>query len=748
MKEHATGESLIGVNIIHVSGKWGTQTNNYGFFSLKIPRGNQELLFSYPGFKTLKFNTSEISSNTSIQIQLLPLEAMKELVIEGSVANTEIGINKVSVPLHKITEIPSFMGESDLMKFLTVMPGVSKGNESNQGMFVRGGTPDQNLVMVDDATIYSSFHLFGINSLFNGSELKKAELNKGGFSAKYGGRTASVLNLSLKDGNRERWSGEAGIGLLSSHVQLNGPIVKDRSSVLLSFRRTYIDLLTKPFMEPDNEVGYSYFDLHGKVNVDLGPKDRIYLSMYTGKDNFGAITTTDKTKLRWGNDAYSFRWNHVWSRNVFMNTTAFFTGYQSSISFQGSGTSGQSEYSFFTGINDIGLKLDVDYMVHSNHWIKTGISIVDHKFTPSLNKIEDLGINSVEVRNKSVLQGMESVIYVEDQFKITQKLKSVLGLRLSSFKGNAASYIVPEPRLFLEYTPNKSLVCNFSYTHMSQFMNLISTGMMGLPSEIWIPVSANLKPQIARQLSSGYAVKLPFNLFWGQEFFYKHHNQFTAYKEGVGLFSMFFSQEQANLSAKYFERLLTQGQMESYGTETSLRFETRKFESWFNYTLSKTRQQFNDVNQGQWFNAGHDRRHDISWVFIYRPNNKWTCSASWVYGSAFNLTIPKSQYEAKAHSPVDMNGMPIGFENVFPANSFDQKNSFRTAAFHHLDLSANYTIVKKKHKQILGFNIYNVYNRMNPFYYSITYDEQSKKNVLIQNSLFPIIPSMNYKYVF
>lgn len=748
VREKGSLENLIGVNIILNNGEAITQTNQYGFFSLSLQEGKNSIRFSYIGFKALIINEETETDREQIVI-LEPEKEMGELVVRSEPSEATKGIQHLQIPVTKLNELPAFMGTNDPMRYLSLMPGVTKGNESNQGMFVRGGTPDQNLVLIDDATLYSAYHLFGLNSLFTGSELRKAELSKGGFSAKYGGRGSSVLNISLKDGNRQKWEGDMGVGVLASFFQVNGPVVKDKSSVLISVRRTYLDLLIKPFVPNDQELGYFYYDVSTKLNVDLNSKNRLYLSIYSGKDKFFFNNNEDNTlsnaKIIWGNNAFSARWNLATGKKSFLNTTVSYTSYKSNIGISSKDGSSSSSIDFETGINDLSIKTDADWMPNKRHWLKYGIGLIQHQLAPNMVRIDQ---NVSSNRNGNIV-GNEGLLYIEDHFQIKKNLSLTSGLRLSNFQYSTSYYIIPEPRFQLDYQYKNNWSFNASYSHMSQYLNLISTGMVGLPSEIWIPVSEKLKPMVARQISVGYACKPKEGWYWGQEFFYKFSNNFTAYKEGIGFLNIFMGAESGDLNIDYFEGLLTQGNSISYGSETYLKYGNKKLETWFSYTLAKTVQQFDELNLGRAFNAFYDRRHDFSYVCIYKPNKHWVFSGTWVFGSGFALTLPESQYTAPVHVPNGSTGFPIGFESAYSIYHYAQKNGYRTRNFHKLDLAISYrhfTTLGNMHQ--FSFNVYNAYNRENPFYYSIDYNEAKGKNVLTQTSLFPVIPSFNWKYAF
>lgn len=750
IKEAGTAENLIGVSISDINLRHSTQTNAYGFYSVELPEGVNTIKFSYVGYKALN-KTLYINQNKQESFVLENDEELDELIIKASEEERLNSIQSIEIPLKKIGDVPAMLGENDVIKYLSLMPGVSKGTESNQGMFIRGGTPDQNLVMVDDATIYSAYHLFGINSLFSGSELRQAELSKGGFSAKYGGRTSSVLNMSLKDGNKENWEADAGLGILASHIQVEGPLIKNKSSILLSARRTYIDLLAIPFSDEGENVAYYYYDINSKINLDLNSKNRIYLSVYNGNDLFKSKSKSgdgnDESLIKWGNQAISFRWNSQLSNKLFLNTTAYRTEYASLISVGFTSLSNNNRIELKTGIIDLGLKTDFDYTLNNSNWIKAGVSIIQHQFNPSMLNVQ-YDVNGLfENLQQTKTYGLEIASYLEDRIKINKKTELNAGIRMNVFSMGNTMYLFPEPRFQLNYIYSPKVLLNASYTHMTQYVNLISTGMMGLPSEIWIPSTEKLKPQQSKQASFGYVVQLSKEINFAQEFYYKRSFNTTSYREGAGFLSLITEYNSINKGIAYFENLLTQGQAEAYGTELSLKYKKEKIETWFCYNLGKINQQFDGLNQGRWFDAFYDRRHDLNWVAIYKPNQKWTFSLSWIYGSGFAMSIPTASFGAIAHGPKNPSGLQLEGDYSSSIYYYPYKNNYRTAATHRLDIGIKYLLKTKRTNQIFSLSVYNVYNRANPFYYDIEDLPDSGKTVLKQVSFFPVLPSFSWRIV-
>ncbi len=744
--EEGSMETLIGVTVYFPSLKQGNISNTYGFYSVSVPatQDSLQVIFSMVGYQKQAFKVSTTTDISQFNINLV-VEQGEEVVVIGP-ENDErqsqtAQMSKLSIPIQQIKEIPAFLGEKDVLKVLQLMPGVQSGSEGNAGLYVRGGGPDQNLIILDDAVVYNAFHLFGFFSLFNGDAIKSVELTKGGFPARYGGRISSVLDINLKDGNKEKIRGEGGIGLIASRFVLEGPIQKKKSSFIVSARRTYIDALIRPFMPKDDNGGYYFYDLNAKVNFQITPKDRIYLSGYFGQDKFYFNTVGIKGGFEWGNGTGTLRWNHVFNKKCFANLSAIFSRYQFNIFM----AEKEDDYSFNldyrSGIRDWGAKYDLEYAHSAKHNFRFGLASTAHRFTPSAIVYKD-NQNFEFKDEKSTIDVVESGIYAEDTYTPTRKITANLGIRLSAFQYKETSYFMPEPRASLAYLINDELSIKASYARMNQYIHLLSNTGVGLPTDLWVPSTTRVKPQSSTQYALGLAKDIPHKrLSFTAEAYYKKSQNVIGYKEGASFLLLDDPTSNDELS---WQSNITAGQAESYGVELLLQRKVGKVSGWLGYTLSWTRLQFDSLNFGKWFYARYDRRHDAKAVLIYKPNKNFTFSAVWVYGTGNAITLPLASYAAPEHDPTDISrGNNFGSNVV---NEYGQKNGFRMKAYHRLDLSAQFHRRNKHYESVWEVSVYNAYSQKNPFFYYI--ENVDGTNVLKQITLFPIIPSVSYAFKF
>jgi hypothetical protein len=748
--EKGSQELLPGVSIFSTSQKKGTSTNNYGYYSLTLNAGNIDLVVAAGGYNRFTL-AKNISADTTLDIFMDPENVLKEVEVvakdQEKISETT-DMSRIDIPISQIKKIPALLGEKDVLKVIQLLPGVQKGSEGSSGLYVRGGGPDQNLILLDDAPVYNAYHLFGFFSLFNGDALKSVELVKGGFPARYGGRLSSVLEMQMKDGNKQKLTGEVGIGLISSRLCLEGPIKKNKSSFLISARRTYIDALIYPFLKPENRAGYYFYDLNAKLNFNLDKKNRIFISGYFGKDKFYAnpkdATTTNNANLNWGNATGTFRWNHIFSNKVFANTSIIFTKYKLGIGFKTTENTDNSYYEldYRSGIRDLGGKYDVDIFANSNHHIKTGFVTTWHLFTPSATVISS-SFGADNKNNVNSISTIESGLYVEDDWKISQRLKTNIGFRGSFFNVNKTTYIFPEPRLAIRYAINDELSIKLGYSLMHQYLHLLSNTGLGLPTDLWVPATDRTKPLASNQVVLGIAKDFTDKGFTlTVEGYYKNMQNVLGYKEGASF--LFIGDNQSSFN---WQNNVTAGKGKSYGGEILAQKKKGKWTGWIGYTLSWTILQFDSLNFGKPFYAKYDRRHDASVVVMYQLNDHISISATWVYGTGNAVTLPKSEYIALPHS-VHASSQASLFNNYF-VSDYGEKNGFRMAPYHRADVGVQFTKKKKNRERIFEVSVYNVYNRKNPFYYYVGYsDKDQTKRVLRQVSLFPIIPSVSWTVKF
>ncbi len=773
VKEKGSGELLPGVNVSIKEKKIGSQTNKYGFFSVTyVPEAENTIAFSFVGYKT---NFQIIRGNLSqeISIELEPENALlDEVIVKGDgrqavkqKISENVQMSQISIPIAQIKEIPAFLGERDVLKVIQLMPGVQKGSEGNSGIYVRGGGPDQNLLILDDAPVYNAYHLFGFFSVFNGDALKSVELTKGGFPARYGGRLSSVIEMQMKDGNKTKLHGEGGIGLIASRIMLEGPISKNKkSSFLISARRTYLDVITKPFIESLGEVsgGYYFYDLNAKLNYAFNTKNKLFLSGYFGKDKFYSTEENNGKSsdngLKWGNATATLRWNHLYNSKTFSNTSLIYSNYVFDIYSETnfSNTSENISLKYFSGIRDFTLKQDFDYLPSNEHNLKFGGQLTNHYFTPSALVLKDKSLN-LDKNLVRPINTFESALYVEDTYKPLEKLKINAGLRLSHFyTNNDINEINFEPRIATAYVLPKNWAIKASYAYMNQYIHLLSNSGGGLPTDLWVPANNKIKPQRSWQLATGIAKDfLKNNLELTVEGYFKELKNIVAYKEGS---SFLFKggdnyEELLNGQSTEWDRLVTQGKGKSYGMEVMLQRKVGKLTGWIGYTLSYTKQQFDELNFGKEFYARYDRRHDASIVAIYKISKKIILSGTWVYGTGNAINLQSATYKVSVPEFLNTTNNPNTENRQFTVNHYKERNSFRASAYHRLDLSIQFIKkMKKGHERAWVWSIYNVYNQKNPFFYQIKERQiqnsfQSEK-YLSKLSLFGIIPSVSYNFKF
>jgi len=599
--DSTTGETLIGANVYEKEGLKGTTSNTYGFFSLTLPSGVFDIRVNFLGYKEFQ-ETITLSSSISKKIELSSNSILtKEVVIEAerksNIESTQMSVAKLNVA--QVKALPAIFGEVDILKTIQLLPGVSSIGEGNAGFYVRGGGPDQNLILLDEAVVYNASHLFGFFSVFNSDAIKNVELIKGGMPANYGGRLASVLDISMNEGNSKEFSGSGGIGLISSRLTLEGPIKKDTASFIISARRTYIDILTKPIIENTEYKGtwYYFYDINAKVNWKITDKDRVFLSGYFGKDKFGFRLPEANIdfSIPWGNATTSLRWNHLASERLFVNTTATFTQYN--FTFDG----GQEDFTFKlqSGIRDYTFKNDWSYYPNARHRVKFGLGYVNHLYTPSFAEVS-FGETQFNTGEKEQIIAHEMSAYVLDDFDITERLTVNAGLRLAYFLqsgpfkryikqgtetvdiieygrgSNVADYIGLEPRLSMRYALNEKSSVKAAYTRNLQFIHLASFSPLGLPTDLWIPSSEIVKPQIGNQYNLGYFRNFKEDTYEASvEVYYKNLLNQIEYKEG---------EDPQNGVLNNVDNQLTFGTGVSYGAEFFLKRSYGKTSGWIGYT--------------------------------------------------------------------------------------------------------------------------------------------------------------------
>ena len=783
IKEAESGENLLGANVYIKELLEGTTTNQYGFFSITVEEGQYHLVISYLGFEDI-IEEIDLTKNIRYNNALAPsVITTGEVVIEGERSDKNIEsaqMGKIDLDMDQIKALPAFMGEVDILKTIQLLPGVQSAGEGNSGFYVRGGGPDQNLVLLDEAVVYNVSHLFGFFSVFNADAIKNVELIKGGMPANYGGRLSSVLDISMKEGNRKKFTVDGGIGVISSRLTIQGPIKKNVSSFIVSGRRTYIDILINPFIKktPFAGTGYFFYDLTAKANYDLSDNDRLYVSGYFGRDVFSYSQGQSgfKAKIPWGNATTSLRWNHLFNEKLFVNTSLIFSDYDFSFGI----TQSEFELVLFSGIRDFNTKVDFNYFPNVRHNIKFGLNHIYHIFTPSSASASQ-GDVDFDTGDIVKMYAHEAAVYFNDEFSLTEMIKLNAGLRFSSFyhvgpftrytkddvgsttdeikykKGDLIKmYYGLEPRLSVRYQLNSKSSVKAAYTRNNQYIHLATLASISLPTDVWVGSSDKVKPQIGDQYAVGYFRNLLDNRYeTSVELYYKDMDNLIEYQDG------FIPSDNVQDNA---DNNFTTGKGNSYGAEFFIKKRTGELTGWIGYTIAKTTRIFDDLNDGKSFPAKYDRTHDLSVVATYDLQKRdkkelsdslgtwqkvsgrienWvrkrhvTFGAVFVYATGNSLTLPVGRYVFEG--------------NV--VNEYGPRNWYRMIPYHRADISV--TIHGKEHKRYKSswnFAIYNVYSRANPYFLYFNTDIDVEKQTLdtkaYQVSLFPILPSITWNFSF
>ncbi|MBI1341889.1 MAG: TonB-dependent receptor plug domain-containing protein [Terrimonas sp.] len=756
IKDSLSGESIIGATISVNGQSKGVTSNLYGFYSLTLDEGSYLLTVSHVSYQP-KVLDLLFEKDAELNIGMIPKSAVGTEVIvyskrrDANVKNAQMG--RVDLSIERIRNIPAFLGEVDILKAIQLLPGVRNAGEGNAGFYVRGGGPDQNLIMLDDAVVYNTGHLFGFFSIFNSDAIKNTALIKGGMPAQYGGRLSSVLDVTMKDGNSNKFQMDGGIGLIASRFSVQGPIKKEKASFILSARRTYVDALAKPFIKKSSAFygsGYYFYDLNAKINYRFSEKDRLYLSGYFGRDvfNFNNAKRSFKSNIPWGNSTATLRWNHVFSKRLFSNTTAVYNDYK----FKFGAAQNNFEVNLNSGIRDANLKMDFDYYPLPQHKIKFGGLYTYHRFTPNVVSGRQDSV-VFKPNNEDNKYANEYALYVQDDWEIGEKFKLNYGIRYSGFiqvgpytkyrrdaDGNKLDSTVYkgfetvkpygglEPRVTLRYALNDETSVKAAITRNYQYIHLVSNSGNTLPTDLWVPSTYIVQPQISWQYAAGFFKNFKDNQYeTSVEVYYKDMKNQIEYREGY------------TPGLEDPEREFVFGRGWSYGAEFFVNKSRGRFTGWVGYTLSWTWRQFSALNNGEKYPTRYDRRHDMSVVANYEVNKRWKIGGVFVYGTGNATTFPESFYI---------------IDGVL-TQEYSKLNQYRLDAYHRLDLAATYTPEPKKKRRLQSywvFSIYNVYSRLNPYF--IYFDQTgspydgSLKVEARQVSLFPILPTVTWNFKF
>jgi CarboxypepD_reg-like domain/TonB dependent receptor/TonB-dependent Receptor Plug Domain len=753
IKDSLSGETLIGANIVIRNLGKTVVTNSYGFFSITLPKGIYQLNASFIGYQTKEI-TFTLSNNVQQDIQLLPNSAiiLQDVTVsarrrDNNVKTAQMGKMELSVNTAKA--LPAFFGEVDILKTLQLMPGVRNAGEGNAGFYVRGGGPDQNLILLDDAVVYNTGHLFGFFSVFNADAIKNVSLIKGGMPAQYGGRLSSVVDIAMKEGNDNKTQIDAGIGLIASRFSIQGPIKKKKSSFIVSARRTYIDAITKPLISKTSDFygsGYYFYDLNAKMNFQLSDKDHLYISGYFGRDkfNFNNAARSFKTLIDWGNATSTVRWNHIFNKKLFANTTLVYNDYH----FNLNGSQNDFNINLSSGIRDLTAKTDFDYYASPEHKLKFGVQFTHHTFLPNIVSGNQDSVVFTP-NNASRKFAREWAVYLQDDWEINSKLKLNVGLRYSLFQqtGKYTNYIRDnngnkldstvygagqlvqqyggiEPRATLRYTLDETSSIKAGITRNLQYIHLVTNAGSSLPTDLWVPSTLRVRPQLSWQYAAGYFKNFNNGMFeTSLEVYYKTMENQIEYREGY------------TPSLKDPEEEFVFGRGWSYGAEMFINKVKGRLTGWIGYTLGWTWRRFPDLNQGQKFPSRYDRRHDLSVVANYTINEKWKISGVFVYGTGNAISVPERFY----------------FIGGVLSQQFSSINAYRMNAYHRMDFAATYTPKPKKERKYSTnwvFSLYNAYSRANPYFLYFDQEGSAANGTLNvgakQVSLFPVLPSVTW----
>jgi len=738
VKDKLSGESIMGavIKVDQLSNVVVT-SNEYGFFAISLPKGKYDLKISYVGYEEKRIPIT-LNGSLTVPVFLESKNQLIEVVVESkrkddNLIKAQMGTETLN--MKSISKVPVIFGEKDVLKTIQLLPGVKSAGEGNSGFYVRGGAADQNLILLDEAPVYNASHLLGFFSTFNSDAIKDATLIKGNGPAQYGGRLSSVLDVKMKEGNNKKYTVNGGIGLISSRLSIEGPIQEDKSSFILSGRRTYADVFLKASEKFKDNILY-FYDFNAKANYKIDDKNRIYFSGYFGNDELGLGSSFG---INWGNKTGTIRWNRVISNKLFLNTSLIYSDYSYNVGLK----NGETNFNVNSNIKDVNLKQDYTYYLNPKNTIRFGFNSILHTITPSIfsgtvkNNINKVGRN-----------GLENAIYFNNNFKANSKLTLDYGLRVSGYSimggdvynvytndvitnsillqknSFGKTYLNLEPRITSNYRINDLSSFKFAYARNVQHLHLLSNSTAASPSDQWIGDSYNINPELADQTSVGYSRNFKNNTYeLGAEIYYKTMQNQLDYKDGTNI----------NTIADV-ESALLYGIGRAYGFEFLAKKKIGLFSGWISYTLSKTERKIEGINDGNWYNAKQDRTHDVSVVTILELNNKWSVSGVFVYNTGNAVTFPTGKYS-------------LGGQTLY---QYAKRNANRMPAYHRLDLSVTYENKRSnKMESSWNFSLYNVYGRENAYRISFEDDPlDNTKTQIIQTALFRWVPSITYNFKF
>ncbi|MBO9202025.1 MULTISPECIES: TonB-dependent receptor [Niastella] len=766
VEDAVSGEKLIGVSLMAPQHMAGTTTNNYGFYSITVPGDSLYIQLTYTGYQRLD-TVIKLEGNTHLNFSLQTASRELEQITISAPRTTPIQqssqMSSINLPVSQVRSMPRLLGEPDLLKTLQQMPGVKQGSEGTSALLVRGGTPDQNLILLDGAPLYNPMHLLGAFSTFNTSVLKDVTLYKGAFPARYGGRLSSVVDISTKDGNMHQLHGDFSVGLLSTQFTLEGPLQKGKTSFVLSARRTYPDLIATPIAKnkPDGPEKFSlfFYDINAKLHHQFSDKDKLYFSFYLGKDKLRLLEqynvpvdppvdnyNISDLHIQWGNITSTLRWNHIFSPKLFANTMLIGSSYKLNSTFYSEDkydtAINTNSLKLNSGIRDFGLKTDFDYRPSPAHTIKMGASYMFRTFTPGIVRMQQTNDHLItldSLNNNRTINGSETDLYAEDDWEITRWLKLNAGLHWSTFSVQGQFYNSLQPRASARFLLPGNWGLKLSYSRMTQYIHLLANNSISLPTDLWVPATKKIVPQQADQYAVGLARNLFHNKYeFSAEVYYKKMDHVIEYREGADYLT--------TSKGDTWQEQVAAGTGVAYGAELLLQKKIGRLTGWLGYTWSNSNRTIPEVNYGRTFPYKYDRRHDLHLVLVYKLRKNIELSASWTYQTATPFTVSVANYE-RIYEPSTANSYYYTQPSI---NYINSRNNVRVQAYHRLDLGISF--IKQKKNGITrtwNISILNVYNRKNPFTYNVKqYSSTNATAQLATSSILPIMPSISYTLTF
>ncbi len=751
-----SGETLVGANLYVPALQRGTATNEHGFYSLTVPEEPVRLVVSYLGYEK-KVRSLTLTSDRRLTVELSPSAVQAgslKVTAEQRPLQHTTRTSTVEVSAAEAKAMPTLLGQTDLLKTLQRMPGVQPGVEGSSGLYVRGGTPDQNLTLLDGAPLYNVSHVFGFVSIFNPDIVQNAQLTKGGFPARYGGHLSSVVEVSVEDGNRKEFDVEGSLGVVASRLTVQGPIVEDKTSFLLSGRRTYLDWLMRGLSKEDLDGGYYFYDVNAKLNHRFSSSDRLFFNLYTGDDRYynREDDGSSSSSYGWGNLTSTLRWNHVFGSRLFGSATVRYSQYQFTVKANDDMERGTYVLDYRSGIRDLGLKVNFDYDPNPQHAVRTGVDVTHHRFQPGATQYRNNSASGAQldttIAPSDPVRALDASAYVEDNVEWTKHFRTNIGLRASGFFVQGASYLSLQPRLSARYLLPRNWALKGAYAWMRQPIHLLTNSSVGLPTDLWVSSTDEVPPERSHQVTLGLSRSFQdVGVDVSLEGYGKLMHGLIEYEQGAAF--------RLSTDAEWKDQIET-GRGWSYGAELLVRRTHGRTTGWLGYTLSWTRRQFDALNDGAPFPFRYDRRHKLTLTARHQLTDVTSLTATWSYRSGIAVTLPQARYR----SPL-INGFgtrtalegaedhPISDAFFTIARSYGERNGHRMRPYHRLDLGANFKWGNAEGFHALKTGVYNAYNRKNPFF--LVTDQSSNREDTLQVrsiSVLPVVPYVSYRFKF